>query len=232
MDKEKYLKATAAIDHRNPLVTAFVSNYIDARKSQKDALLHRENAITLYYAVRDRFRYDPYRLQLSVEGLRASTTIDNGYGWCVPKAVLLAACCRAAGIPARLGFGDVKNHLSTKRLRETMKTDIFYWHGYTDIFIDDRWVKATPAFNKELCDKFKLSPLEFDGKSDSVFHPYDQQGNLHMEYIDDRGVFEDLPLQSILADFKIHYGAMLSGIDADFSSEVEEENSGLPNNIC
>jgi hypothetical protein len=47
----------------------------------------------------------------------------------VPKAAVLAAVARAAGIPARLGYADVRNHMSTERLRQTMKTDVFVWHG-------------------------------------------------------------------------------------------------------
>jgi transglutaminase-like putative cysteine protease len=87
--------------------------------------------VSLYYAVRDGFRYDPYRVDTSPQGMRASTVIACGYGWCVPKAALLAAASRAAGIPARLGYADVRNHLATERMRQAMQTDLFIWHGYT-----------------------------------------------------------------------------------------------------
>jgi transglutaminase-like putative cysteine protease len=109
--------------------------------------------VSLFLAVRDGFRYDPYRIDLSPQGMRASTVLANGYGWCVPKAALLAAACRAAGIPARVGYADVRNHLSTERMRQTMQTDLFVWHGYTDLWLDGAWVKATPAFNIELCER-------------------------------------------------------------------------------
>jgi transglutaminase-like putative cysteine protease len=132
--------------------------------------------VALVYAVRDGFRYDPYRIDLSPAGMKASTVLANGYGWCVPKATLLAAACRAAGIPARLGFADVRNHLSTERMRETMKTDLFVWHGYTDLWIDGAWRKATPAFNLALCERFGLLPLDFDGLHDSIYHPFDLRG--------------------------------------------------------
>jgi transglutaminase-like putative cysteine protease len=137
-------------------------------------------AVSLYYAVRDGIRYDPYTCSADIETLKASYTLDLGRGWCVSKAILLAACCRASEIPARLGFADVRNHLATARLRELMKTDIFYWHGYTSIFLLGKWVKATPAFNIQLCEKFRLKPLEFDGKEDSIYHPFDMEGNKHM----------------------------------------------------
>src|SRR6185295_17364858 len=136
------------------------------------------------------FRYDPYRIDLSPHGMRASTVLEIGYGWCITKAALLAAACRAAGIPARMGFADVRNHLSTQRMRETMETDIFTWHGYADLWIENRWVKATPAFNLALCERFGLHPLEFDGREDSIYHAFDKSGQRHMEYLEDRGCYD------------------------------------------
>lgn len=214
MSDPAYLAATPAIDCDHPRVKSFVERHSSPSMSA------RETAVSLYYAVRDLFRYNPYKIDLTLDGMKASTTLENGYGWCVPKAVLLAACCRFAGIPARLGFGDVRNHLSTQRMREWMQTDVFFWHGFTDIFLEGSWLKATPAFNRELCEKFALTPLEFDGKSDSIFHPFDLAGNRHMEYLLDRGRYQDLPLAEIVATFTLHYKTMLGQADADFDMDV------------
>ena len=139
------------------------------------------------------------------------------------KAILLAACCRALGIPARLGYADVRNHLSTAKMRAYMKTDIFFWHGYTAIRIDGQWVKATPAFNIQLCERFQLKALEFDGCRDSIFHPFDQRGEKHMEYVQDRGEYSDVPLDRIVASFRHNYGAVISGGDDDFEEDVDRE---------
>jgi transglutaminase-like putative cysteine protease len=196
-----HLAPTAIIDSDHPEVIAF------ARAHAQGSTV-RERAVALTLAVRDRFLYDPYRIELTPAGMRASQVIANGYGWCVPKATLLAAVCRAAGIPARLGFADVRNYLSTERMRQTMKTDLFIWHGYTDIFIDGAWRKATPAFNLSLCEKFGLHPLDFDGVHDSLYHPYDRAGNRHMEYVNQRGSFDDVPLDQIIADFRVVYQGM------------------------
>jgi len=181
----------------------------------------REVAVALFYAVRDGFRYDPYRLDLSPAGMRASTVVQRGYGWCVTKATLLTAACRARGIPARLGFADVRNHLSTARMREAMGTDIFFWHGFSEILLDGQWLKATPAFNIELCDKFGLLPLEFDGRSDSVYHPFDKAGHRHMEYVRERGSFDDVPLEQILADLMAAYPGWRE--EGDFLTDVAAE---------
>ena len=154
---------------------------------------------------------------------QAQRGLRQGHGWCVPKAALLAAVCRAAGLHARLGYADVRNHLSTERLRQTMQTDVFIWHGYTDLWIDGQWVKATPAFNIELCDKFGLLPLKFDGRSDSIYHPYDKAGHRHMEYVHQRGTFDDMPLAQITADFRHVYANWMQAQDSLHGASFEQD---------
>jgi len=217
------LTATALLDSDHPDVVAFAREH--ARGSDD-----RERSVSLLYAVRDGFRYDPYRIDLSPHGMRASSVLHKGYGWCVPKAALLVAAARAAGIHARVGFADVRNHLSTERMRQTMKTDLFIWHGYADLWIEGRWVKATPAFNIELCQRFNLLPLDFDGIHDSLYHEFDAADNRHMEYVQQRGAFDDVPLNEIAADFKrVYAGWMLhsdtsSLAQASFEHDVQREN--------
>ncbi len=215
---DTYTRPTPFMDFDAPAVRAF------AKRSAGETSDPVTRAVKLYYAVRDEILYDPYSIDLSVPGLRASTTLKNGRGWCVTKAVLLASCCRCMGIAARLGFADVKNHLSTERLRQQMQTDIFYWHGYTAIYAGDTWIKATPAFNRELCEKFSLKPLEFDGTTDSLFHPFDRQGNRHMEYIRYRGEFADVPLRQIAETFREKYPAEKNGwIGANSDQETKPQ---------
>ncbi len=190
----------------------------------------RERAVRLYYMVRDEIYYDPYTVLLDVPGLKAGKTLADGRGWCVSKAILLAAGCRAMGIPAGLGFADVRNHLSTEKMRQRMQTDVFYWHGYTDIWLDGAWRKATPAFNIELCDKFGLKPLEFDGVEDSIYHPFDRSGQRHMEYLNHRGRFDEPPVDDMLATFVEHYPHWRAGHRSetgDFETEVDRE-TGAP----
>lgn len=190
----------------------------------------RTNAVALYLAVRDGLRYDPYDIPLEADRLKASAVLACGYGFCVTKAVVLAAVLRAAGIPARIGFADVRNHLSTPRLRAVMGTDVFHYHGYTEVFLGGRWLKATPAFNRSLCEKAGIHPLEFDGTDDSIFHPFDVEGRQHMEYLEDRGSRDDLPLEEMMAAYRSYYPKMFSaewGAPAatDFAADVAAENS-------
>jgi len=217
---EEFLSPTFYIDSDYPGVIDFALDHSDGGKSPV------ENAVSLYYAVRDKIRYNPYAISPNKADMKASAVLVLKEGYCVAKAVLLAACLRGIGIPARLGFADVKNHLTTGRLRERMGTDVFIWHGYTDIFLEDQWVKATPAFNLSLCETFGVKPLEFDGKRDSVFHPFDMNGNRHMEYLKDYGKFADLPWERIAGDFIATYPDYLDGVDLkteDFTAQAESE---------
>ena len=222
-DPRDCLQPAPLVDSDHPAVRAFAHEHAIGADA-------RERAVSLYYAVRDGFRYDPYRVDLGADGMRASSVLALGHGWCVTKAALLAAAARAAGIPARLGFADVRNHLSTQRMRETMTTDVFIWHGYTELWLDGAWRKATPAFNVELCERFGLLPLEFDGVHHSIYHPFDKSGQRHMEYLRERGSFTDVPLARIVADFRAVYPRWLHGADArselhdgDFLGDVARE---------
>lgn len=217
------LAGTPMVDSHHPEVVAFAARHALGADD-------RARAVALYYAVRDGFRYDPYRIDLSEAGMRASSVLSLGHGWCVTKAALLAAAARASGIPARLGFADVRNHLSTQRMRDTMTTDVFIWHGYTDLWLDGAWRKATPAFNIELCDRFGLLPLDFDGTRDSIYHPFDKTGQRHMEYLAERGSFTDVPLAQIVSDFRTTYPRWLQGPQVrielhggDFAADVAKE---------
>ncbi len=197
--EEMLLRPTRFIESDAPEVVRF------ARETAGDARDDVERGVMLYYAVRDEIRYDPYRITLSEECFRATTVLRERAAFCIPKAVLLAAAARALGIPAALGFADVKNHLTTRKLREAMGSDLFIYHGYTLLKLGGRWVKATPAFNLGLCERFGVRPLEFDGRSDALLHPYDAQNRRHMEYVHDRGVFADFPFAEIASAFRSTY---------------------------
>ena len=194
----EYLAPGRYIDSGHPAVRAFSNTHVSGTSE-------RERAVSLYYAVRDKIRYNPFLDFTGTEVFRASAVLESGQGFCIGKAALLAACARAARIEARVGFADVKNHLTTPRLAETMGSDLFVYHGYTEMKIDGKWVKATPAFNLALCKRFRVKPLEFDGREDSIFHAFDEDERRHMEYLRDRGVFADVPVAEIQQAFREAY---------------------------
>jgi transglutaminase-like putative cysteine protease len=195
---KEFLLPGQYVDSAHPSVASFTNEHV---KGKSD----REKAVSLYYVVRDVIRYNPFLDFSDARVFQASAVLEGQEGFCVGKASLLAACARAAGIPARVGFADVKNHLTSPRLAETMGSDLFVYHGYTDLHLDGRWVKATPAFNLDLCTRFRVKPLEFDGREDSIFHPFDADNRRHMEYLRDRGTYADVPVETIQQAFREAY---------------------------
>ena len=201
-----YLQSTETINFKHPLVLEFIASHTNEKDTKK------AQAISLYKAVRDTIPYDAFTFSVQKEDYKASATIDAGIGFCTTKSIVYTACCRAIGIPAKLGFADVKNHLSTNVLRLMLETDIYYWHAYVLLYLDDKWVKATPVFDTQLCEKYKITPLQFDGSNDSIYHPYDQEGNQHMEYLNDRGTYADMPFEEMVADMFRYYPAFMERV--------------------
>jgi len=212
---KEFLAAATYIDSDHPAVVAFSREH-----AKGDTSLER--AVSLYYAVRDGIRYNPFLDFSRDEAYRASQCLAAGEGFCIGKAALLAACARASDIPARVGFADVKNHLTTPALRERMGSDLFVYHGFTELFLEGKWVKATPAFNVELCRRFKVKPLEFDGREDSIFHAYDENDRRHMEYLRERGSHADVPVPEIKQAFREAYPALYALGGAARAAHPEE----------
>ncbi|MBT6443610.1 transglutaminase family protein [Acidimicrobiales bacterium] len=214
-----WLAPTWFIDSDSDEVAEFAAT---ARATAADDNDHTDVAVALFYAVRDGFRYDPYVRAEGPEDYRASSVAGTAANWCTPKSVLLTAAARHCGIPARLGFADVRNHLSSEKLAAKMGTDLFIWHGYTEFLLDGTWRKASSAFNIEMCERFGVKALDFDGTTDSLMHPFDEAGARHMEYVNQRGSFNDLPLDEIQADFDRVYGDwnsddVVDGADQDMA---------------
>ena len=211
------LTPTAFINSDHPLVVEFASEAVG------DATEPVERAKRLYVAVRDGVRYDPHSINFDPNCYVASNVIGAPGAYCIPKAVLLCAAARALGQPAMLGFADVRNHLTTEKLQRAMGTDLFIYHGYAALYLNGRWLKVTPTFNVELCERFGVPAMEFDGENDALLHAYDRDGRRHMEYVTDRGMFEDLPFDEIRTEFRTHYPEMMSDSWDRGGSRFEDE---------
>lgn len=196
----KYLRPTPTIDCDSPAIQEKAK---DLTQAQENVI---EKAKSLFYFVRDEIRYNPYSLFYLLEHYRASTILSGKEGYCVQKAVLLAALARAIGIPARLGFANLRNYLLPPRALQVLGTNIIPGHGYTELYIGGNWIKATPAFDLKMCERNRIIPVEFDGRSDAIFHSYNQDGRLHIEYIHDCGHYQDIPLDKILNAWVQVYG--------------------------
>lgn len=221
-DLHVYLQPTYYIESDLPEIVDY------AREAVKGTKTDLEKGIKLYYAVRDDIPYDPYRADSTRTGLRAGVTLRRKVGHCVSKGTLLAAVARAVGIPSRVGFADVRNHISTEGLLRLLRSETVHYHGYMEMFLENRWVKATPAFDAFICGHFNVHPLEFDGRKDSLFQEFDCDGKKFMEYITDHGTFPDLPYDHLEKQFHKHYPHLaakdcLLDIQGNFQKEALTE---------
>jgi hypothetical protein len=242
-----YLEGVAFIDSGHPDVRSFAHRVAGGERNARDA------AVKLYYAVRDEIRYDPYLSYDEPDTYRASAVLAAKRGYCVGKAALLAAAARARAIPARIAFADVRNHLATPRLLELMGRSDFIFHGIAELWLGERWVKATPTFNLTLCEKFGIRPLDFDGRGkatptfnltlcekfgirpldfdgrgDATLHPFDREGRQHMEYVRERGSYVDVPVGLIMPAMLAAYprlAELAKGRRGDFAREAERHHS-------
>lgn len=222
------LQSTAFIDADSAIIQAFIESVVD-KNSDKVA-----QVIQLHDAVRDQIRYDPYVVDLDKAKLKASEVLVNKRSYCIPKALLLIACCRAIGVPARLGLANVRNHLSTQAFLDLLATDVFAMHGYAVIWLEGQWVKATPTFDRALCRVFGVGVLEFNGREDSLLLPHNSQGEPFMEYLAEHGVFDDLPYELVVSELKRYYpylfreGSLkMFRTEIDFEEQAKQERSGL-----
>ena len=182
-----------------------------------------DRAGSLFYWVRDEIKYEPLVEIEILEGYRASRTLGRGRGFCVEKAALLAAFARVVGIPARVHLADIRNHLIPKKLVKVMKTNLFACHGYSELYINGKWVKATPAFDQAMCREKRIRPVEFDAEEDAIFHSHNLDGELHIEYVKDRGYYADVPINDILASWIEVYGS--ESLER-LNQYMEEEKAG------
>ena len=167
-----------------------------------------QTAVKLYYAIRDGYRYNPYRIKRLPEDYKASTLLTRPIsegGHCIDKAGLLAACARVKKIPSRMHFANVRNHIGIEKLQKILGTDLLYYHGYAELYLGGKWLAVTPAFNQELCRYLNVAPIEFDGTEDSIFQEFDKSGNQFMEYVDDHGAFSEIPFEAMMAVWEKHY---------------------------
>lgn len=210
------LRSTRFIDAESQAVAGFAAEHAGLGDA-------RSKAVNLYYALRDGIPYDMRTFGVDEDQFIASKVLSATSAFCVPKAIALAAVARASGIHAKVGFANVRNHLTSPRLAALMDDDLFRWHAYTSLHLDGRWVKATPAFDIKLCERHGVLPLEFDGRSDSIFHPFDRDGRQHMEYVDFIGDFADMPFDQFAAEMRAAYPRLLKVLDQDRARAVRSK---------
>lgn len=221
--RQGYLAATPYFDFDHPAVREWADQELAGCSDEPIAIARR-----LYLAVRDQISYNPYVCVADKATFSASHALQAGESYCIPKAVLLGAACRYKAIPSRLGLSDVRNHLSSPRLIEWLRTDVFHMHGYIELYLNDRWIKATPAFNKRLCTLMGVEPLAFDGIHDSIFQPYAVDGSAHMEYLKEYGTFAELPYAMIMDVLRRAYGHLFDAAGSTRPARTLEDEAASP----
>ncbi len=199
---QQYTAASTLLDYNHERVQEFIHQHTHADMTDQ------EKAIALYMAVRDGWRYTASQIFLTQEAWICSNIMERPEGHCLDKAILLVTCLRGAGIPARLHLAKVKNHIAAERMIAQLGTDELTPHGMVDVYLDNRWIKVSPAFNKQLCEKLNVDPLDFDGEQDCIFQQFDREGGVFMEYLEDYGHFEDVPMAFIYSNMKEHYSGL------------------------
>ena len=192
-----FLEETLFFDHSHPNIQAYVAEFSELTDPQ-------EQASQLYLKVRDGFLYDPYHLDLRPEALVSSAIIGKSRAWCVEKAIVCCSGLRALGIPARLGFGIVKNHVGVEKLVSYLRKDEIVFHGFVEVFLNGTWTKCTPAFDRRICRINQVQPLEWDGTSDSLFQAFRGEEK-YMEYLHFYGSFADVPISLMHSEMQAHY---------------------------
>lgn len=219
---QESLQSTYFFDFDTPEVQQFADQFIDPKASNKD------NAIALYYGVRDAFIYNPYHLDLRKTALKASEVLKKNKAWCVEKSTLFIACCRYAGIPSKPGYAIVVNHIGTEKLEHVLQRKEIVFHGYASILIDRNWLKVSPAFDKRICRVSGVSPLDFDGEHDALLQAYEGDQRF-MEYTHDYGTFDDVPVELMNSEMKKYYphlfkkGYTSKGFTFNYEPHFQEE---------
>jgi transglutaminase-like putative cysteine protease len=206
-DFQEYLKPTEFLDFDKKRVRKKAMNIVKGKQSDK------EKAVVLFYWVRDRIKYNMYTyIPQYKTNLKASTTLRRENGFCMSKAVLLTTLARAVKIPARIHMVDIVNHKAPDWVVDFMGSKNFHCHGYSEMYINKQWVKATPVFDKNTCKKAGYPIVEFDGIHNAMLPKYDQNGTLFVEYIDDWGVYDDVPIKKIQEIFEDKYGSIYTDL--------------------
>ncbi len=221
MDLEKYLKVTETMDHDHPMIRSVVNCISGERSSRRDVLTR------LFYCVRDGCRYNMYKGSWDLKDYRASKVLQEGEGFCIQKSVLLAAMARAAGIPSRFILAAIRNHKTPPEVVRAMGNNLFFPHIYDEFYIENRWVKAAPTFDKYLCQRINAPTVEFSGEHDAILPPLDFEGLLYVEYVEDFGTFEDIPWEFILQTLPRFYDENYFAWQASLNPGIDWQTVGI-----
>lgn len=197
-----YLEPTYIIDSDHEAVVAKAEEIAAGCMTDSEI----EKAQKLFLFARDGVPFSRFVKVGTKEDFKASTTLVRKKGYCAQKAVVLAALARAAGIPARVGLADIRNHAVAPQMLKLLKTNIFKVHVYVEMLLEDEWRRATPAFDTRTCTRVGWPIVQFDGRVDGMLAPELADGKRFIEYIKWFGTYPDLPYDLLKAELHNFYG--------------------------
>jgi transglutaminase-like putative cysteine protease len=161
----QYLEPTELIDADHPDVVAA------AQRLTRDCTTEREKLERIYYFVREM----PYDILASFRELaagkrRASDVLRAGHAFCMGKASSFVALCRAAGIPARVGFQQLHcpdKPFMSEEVRRLWGDRTLPWHSLGEAYLGGRWLKLDATIDSATArERGRPYTREFDGEHD------------------------------------------------------------------
>jgi transglutaminase-like putative cysteine protease len=163
-DMAPYLKPGIFVDCDHPGIVTRARALTAACRSEA------EKAKALFEYVRDTHNHK------TCESFKASDVLLCGGNYCRQRSILLAALCRAAGIPARLQLQKVT--LKGWRDDDGKISDLVFAHGITGIFLGGRWRLYESVGNgakwivwTQDARRGKEMPVPFYADRDCLFRP-------------------------------------------------------------
>lgn len=163
-DLKEFLISTSFVDSDNSKIINKANALTEGCRTDV------EKARVIFEFVRDSYNTN------QCESFIASEILECGGNSCRQRSILLAALCRAAGIPARLHLQKVT--IKDWKDRNGNIMDISFAHGITGIYLNGKWHLYESVGNKDKWiiwtqdEKRGLEmPVEFFPDRDCLFQP-------------------------------------------------------------
>ncbi len=188
MNPESSLRPSYCIDSDNKAIIRKASALISSIRNA------REKVRRIFRFVRDEIPYNFAPAVSNRSHFRASHTLELGTGFCMQKAALFAALCRASGIPARIGFQHIRDYMIAGGFLRLMGTNELSPHGMNAVYLNGRWVMADCTLDSGLANRKRYRLVDFDGARHALLPKTTRTGKPHFDILKQYGFYNDTPL--------------------------------------
>lgn len=162
---KEYLQVTKYCDFDSPVIRT------KSQEITKPLNTDKGKSVALFNWVRDNIMY-----KFDYWNVKASETLEKGTGMCTNKSNLLIALLRCCQIPAGYGilkvnakeyFGPIIIPMFKPKVSEEST------HIYTNVFLNNKWVKCDPSTDIQLSQKtayfnYTTELVVWDGEEDKL----------------------------------------------------------------